>query len=83
MNTKLTLSLNKDIIAQAKVYAKEHNMSLSFMIENYLQKIISEYSHQPISKESIVNELSGIISLNAEEDYKKEYTDYSQRFRQR
>ena len=76
MNTKLTLSLDKDIIEQAKTYAKEHNMSLSFMIENYLQKIISEYSHQPISKGSIVNELSGIISLNAEDDYKKEFTDY-------
>ena len=76
MNTKLTLSLDKDIIEQAKTYAKEHNMSLSFMIENYLQKIISEYSHQPVSKGSIVNELSGIISLNTEDDYKKEFTDY-------
>ena len=43
MNTKLTLSLNKDIIQQAKTYAKKHNISLSFLIENYLQKIIGEY----------------------------------------
>lgn len=33
MNTKLTLSLDKDIIEQAKIYAKEHNMSLSFIIK--------------------------------------------------
>lgn len=76
MNTKLTLSLNKDIIEQAKIYAKEHNMSLSFIIENYLQKIIAEYTNKTVSKGSIVNELSGIISLNADEDYKKEFTDY-------
>lgn len=72
MNTKLTLSLNKDVIQQAKVYAKEHNISLSFLIENYLQKIITEYKTDESTKGSIVNELSGIINLNTNDDY----TDY-------
>ncbi|MEM6806223.1 MAG: DUF6364 family protein [Bacteroidota bacterium] len=36
MNTKLTLSLNKEVIEQAKKYAKTHNVSLSSLIENYL-----------------------------------------------
>lgn len=76
MNTKLTLSLNKDIIQQAKIYAKEHNISLSFLIENYLQKLTTEYQPAASAKASIVDELSGIINLDAEDDLKEDYTDY-------
>ena len=39
MESKLTLKLNKDIIDLAKSYAKEHNISLSKLIENYLQSV--------------------------------------------
>lgn len=74
MSTKLTLSLNKDIIEQAKVYAKMKGVSLSFLIENYLQKIIGEYTeNSPSKKSSIVDELSGIISLPTDYDYKEDY----------
>ncbi len=76
MNTKLTLSLNKDIIEQAKAYAKAHNISLSFVIENYLQKVTTEYTDKSQSKGSIVEALSGIIHLDAEENYKNEFTNY-------
>jgi hypothetical protein len=76
MNTKLTLSLNKDIIQEAKIYAKQHNVSLSFLIENYLQKIIADYQSKTTSKGSIVNELSGIISLNEGDNSKDDYIDY-------
>lgn len=76
MNTKLTLSLNKDVIYQAKIYAKEHNISLSFLIENYLQKIVAEYKTNDSSKGSIVNELSGIIDLDSKTDSNDDYTDY-------
>ena len=76
MNSKLTLSLDKDIIQQAKDYAKEHNISLSFLIENYLQKIVAEYKSDSSKKGSIVNELSGIISLDTAKDFKDDYTDY-------
>ena len=76
MNTKLTLSLNKDIIQQAKTYAKKHNISLSFLIENYLQKIIAEYQGKTTTKGSIVNELSGIINLSENDNLKDNYADY-------
>jgi len=36
MNTKLTLNLDKDIIEEAKFYAKRNKLSLSKLIENYL-----------------------------------------------
>lgn len=76
MNTKLTLSLNKEIIEEAKRYAKNNNVSLSFLIENYLLKIISDYQVEIESKGSIVNELSGIIQLDSEDDYKLDHTNY-------
>ena len=75
MNTKLTLSLNKEIIEKAKDYAKKHNVSLSFIIENYLLKIISDFKEKSDVRGSIVNELSGIIKLEGD-DYKDEYTNY-------
>jgi hypothetical protein len=50
MNTKLTLSLNKDILQKAELYAKEHNVSLSLLIETYLQKIIADNNTTPAPK---------------------------------
>jgi Family of unknown function (DUF6364) len=75
MNTKLTLNLNKEIIDKAKIYAKRNNVSLSFIIENYLLKIISDFQSTKNLKGSIVNELSGIINLK-EEDNKADYIKY-------
>ena len=76
MNTKLTLSLNKEIIERAKIYAKEHNVSLSSLIENYLLKIVSDFKDKATPKDSIVDQLSGIIKLDDKEDYKNIYTRY-------
>ena len=76
MNTKLTLSLNKEVIQKAKKYAKAQNVSLSSLIENYLQKIIADYQEDVPQKGSIVNELSGIIRLDPDFDYKKDHADH-------
>ena len=75
MNTKLTLSLDKEIIEKAKDYAKKNNVSLSFIIENYLLKIVSDFKEKSDIKGSIVSELSGIIKLEGD-DYKDEYVNY-------
>ena len=39
MNTKLTLSLDKEIIEQAKIYAKGTGRSLSEMVESYFKSL--------------------------------------------
>jgi len=75
MNTKLTLSLNKDTIERAKTYAREHNVSLSFLVENLLLKIISEYKERNNRQGSIVKELSGIVNLEGV-DYKADHIKY-------
>lgn len=60
MTTKLTLSLNEDIIAKAKVFAKDHNTSVSKMVEDFLRTITVEkkksYPENPVDK------LAGIIN---------------------
>jgi len=42
MNTKLTLTIEREIIDRAKSYAKEKNRSLSDIIENYLKLLTKE-----------------------------------------
>ncbi len=74
MDTKLTLKLNKTIIDKAKEYAKEKNISLSKMIENYLQALTNKESEE-IEISPLVESLMGVISIQ-ETDRKKDYTDY-------
>ena len=75
MDAKLTLKLDQDIVAEAKKYAKDKNLSLSKLVENYLHQI----TKQKIVKEEIsplVKSLSGILKLEEQADYKKDYTSY-------
>jgi hypothetical protein len=77
METKLTLRLNEEVIERAKIYAKSHRISLSKMIESYLDSITKEKKEDtkiPITP--LVESLSGVIDLPADFDYKKEYLDY-------
>ncbi|MDO9634060.1 MAG: DUF6364 family protein [Paludibacter sp.] len=73
MNTKLTLNLNKSIIDEAKSYAKKNNVSLSKLIENYLNSLTT--SKKKTTRISpLVESLTGIIS--SEVDERKSYRDY-------
>lgn len=74
MNSKLTLKLNISVIEKAKKYAKDNNVSLSRMIENYLQAI-TEREHKEIKISPLVESLTGVIQLD-KEDYSKDYTDF-------
>lgn len=82
MNTKLILNIDKDIIGEAKKYAKLHNVSLSLIIENYLKRIINDYQDHANVSGSIVDELSGIIKLDKDFDHKEIYGKYlSEKYR--
>lgn len=74
MDTKLTLKLDKLIIESAKEYAKEKNISLSKMIENYLQAITNKRNKE-IEISPLVQSLIGVIGQQ-KNNYKKDYTDY-------
>ncbi len=75
MDKKLTLSLNEKVIEQAKIYAKKNQTSLSRLVESYLASVIdTKVENEDITP--LIKSLSGIISLPADFDFRKENTDY-------
>jgi hypothetical protein len=77
METKLTLRLNDSVIKRAKKYAKKQRISLSKMIEAYLDSLTKEKNaEQEIEITPLIKSLSGVIDLPKDFDYKKEYRDY-------
>ena len=79
MDKKLTLSLNASVVEKAKLYAKDHGVSLSRMIENYLSALtVKEVNEDEIVISPLVNRLIGVIDLKIDDlnDYETDYTDY-------
>ncbi len=74
MDSKLTLKLNESVIEKAKEYAKEHNISLSRMIESYLQAVTDRKKNET-EISPLVESLTGVIELK-EKDYRKDYTEF-------
>lgn len=75
MDKKLTLSLNEKVIEQAKIYAQDHQISLSRLIESYLSSLIKNEPEQ-ITITPLVESLSGVVIIPNDFDYKSDYTDY-------
>ena len=74
MNTKLTLNLDRDVIEEAKSYAKRNKVSLSKLIENYLDSVTK--SSDKLRKISpLVESLTGVIS-DRSADERKDYREY-------
>ena len=74
MQTKLTLTIEQNIIEQAKLYAKDKGRSLSELIENYL-KVVLEDNQQEVKLSPSIKKLKGSIQLPENFDYKKELTE--------
>jgi hypothetical protein len=73
MNTKLTLTIEQEIIERAKSYAKEKNRSLSDIIENYLKILTKEDRKQKNNKlNPVVESLKGYFKMPKNMDYKEE-----------
>ena len=74
VESKLTLRLNKEVINQAKSYAKDRNTSLSKLIENYLQTVTLKKTEKPAIT-PLVESLTGVIDMK-DKDYRKDYTKF-------
>lgn len=72
MNTKLTLTIEQEIIEKAKSYAKEKNRSLSDIIENYLKILTKEEKLKVNKLNPIVKSLKGSFKNSKNINYKKE-----------
>ncbi len=75
MDTKLTLRLDKEVIEKAKQYAQSRKMSLSRIIEVYLNLLTRENLKEE-SISPLVQGLSGVIDLPDAYNHKEGYTDY-------
>ena len=75
MKTKLTLTVAKKVITEAKLYAKNTGRSLSEIIENYLQSLTKEQkNHEKLS--SRLKKLVGVVKLPDNFDEKAELDAY-------
>jgi len=64
MSTKLTLSIEQEVIIKAKRYAKNQGRSLSNIIEEYLKSISNESTISEKKEISnIIKELKGSIKI--------------------
>ena len=63
METKLTLSVDDDIIRRAKEYARLHRLSLSDLVERYFESLVRRSEEVRESGEStpLTDSLSGAL----------------------
>ena len=72
MDTKLTLTIEKDVIDKAKDYARKRGRSLSDLIENYLKLIISSKEKENTEEITpLVRSMMGSFKVPKDFDYKK------------
>lgn len=78
MDSKLTLKLNETVIERAKEYASNKKLSLSRLIENYLDSLTREQNDE-FEISPFVKSISNGKSIPADTDWKslkEEYVDY-------
>ena len=75
MDTKLTLTIEKDLIEQAKIYAKSKGRSLSDIVENYFKLLVKQTDDKDQELTPIVKSLQGSIKVPADFDYKETLGD--------
>ena len=73
MNTKLTLTIEEEVIHKAKNYAMSTGDSLSNLVENYLKAVTQNISiNKKTELTPLVKLLKGSFKAPADFDYKKE-----------
>jgi len=75
MNSKLTLSLDRDIIEQAKEFASSQHQSLSKLIEGYLRQATSSNKAQHQTT-PLVEKLSGVIDARQLGSHNSDYASF-------
>jgi hypothetical protein len=75
METKLTIRLKKRVIERAKDYAQSHKISLSKMVESYLESVTASKKEEP-EITPLVESLSGVIHLSEDFNLKKDYSNH-------
>jgi hypothetical protein len=73
MKAKLTLSIEKDKVEKIKKYSKKEGISISKIVEDSIDKIITKPSKNKLDASKLI----GILGKAPKDfDWKKERTDY-------
>lgn len=75
MTTKLTLTVEEEVIKKAKLYARQTGRSLSELIETYLETLTDE-DHGAKQLSPKLKKLVGSVKLPANFDEKEELAAY-------
>jgi hypothetical protein len=75
MDSKLTLSIDKDLAEKAKLYARSQGRSLSDLVENYFKVITSGKSVAKFKISPGMKALKGVFKVPSDYDYKKELSN--------
>ncbi|MFW2172741.1 DUF6364 family protein [Acinetobacter guillouiae] len=71
MQAKLTLSIDKKVIERAKIYAQEHEQSVSSLVEAYLDRISAHTEISSDVQAPITGRLTGMFAIQDQgQDYK-------------
>ncbi len=78
MDTKLTLKLDKDIIEEAKAYAKQKQQSLSSLVEQYFLFLTTNQkdTSEPPKISPTIQQMSGILDPGHLDENKDAYVDF-------
>lgn len=77
METRLTITLDETLIDRAKVYASRHKVTLSKLIEDYLEDLAQQEGEQTaLELDPLVESLYGIATLPSQIDDKEAYYDH-------
>lgn len=63
MTSKLTLSIEEEVIAKAKAYARKSGRSLSDLVQAYLERITSADAQQGAAVPEAFKDLYGSVPL--------------------
>lgn len=75
MDSKLTLTLEQQVIENAKQYAKKSKQSLSDIIENYLKLLVNSDTQKSTKSTSKILLSKGAFKEPEGFDYQKEISD--------
>ena len=67
--SKLTLSIDDQVVQRAKQYAKERGTSVSALVEGYLDTVSRPL--KPVEDPPVLREIRGILRKGDREDYRQ------------
>ena len=80
MTTKLTLSINKEVIKNAKELSQKSGISISQMVENFLKQSIKFHPEKKILKKEelppFLKKMYGAVKTKDKREYKDVYQNY-------